>query len=122
MTNTPAAALSAESEHRSRPPVLLPLFLDFSLSVSKLVVLFTGLLSAGISLAVGAPLLIAGLRGGAAMLAVGLLVWTLNYCLMRNALAAAEEELRKEVEKSNAEAEVKAKKVDEPLSTLEREA
>jgi len=65
----------------------LPTLFDVSFSISKLVVLLIGALTAVISVTSGATALNAALRGCLAMFCIGLTLWMLNWIMVRESLA-----------------------------------
>jgi hypothetical protein len=71
----------------------IPYYLDFSLSVSQMVVVLLGILTAGISFFSGASWLAAAGRGCAAVISLGLITWTINWLLARNGINAVHREL-----------------------------
>jgi hypothetical protein len=77
------------TRHRER----IPYFLDFSLSVSQLVVVLLGMLTAGISFFAGASLFAAVGRGCVATISIGLVTWTINWMLSRNGIMGVNREL-----------------------------
>ena len=94
--------------------VPIPLMLDFSLSVSRLMVLLVGLMTCVVSLVSGASIPMIILRGSLAMLSVGLVMWAFNWVLARNSLELARLELMAELEKMKAQQQENA-----PASTVE---
>lgn len=91
----------------------VPLLIDFTLTTSRLIVLSVGLGIAAFSLISQATILAAAIRGGAAALSVGLVMWVINWLLARQALDAAIEELE---QKQKEEEELP------PESTMELQA
>ena len=73
----------------------LPLFLETSLTLSRFLVLAAGTATVLVSLRSGAPLWMTALRGGGALLSVGLILWLANWALAKNALDAALADLQK---------------------------
>jgi hypothetical protein len=82
-----------EKKTQSGQKEKLPYYLDFSLSVSQLVVVLLGILTAGISFFSGASLLAAVGRGCAATISLGLVTWTINWYLARNGIIAVHRDL-----------------------------
>jgi hypothetical protein len=67
--------------------------LDYSFSVSKLVVILVGIITAGISVVSGATVLVAGIRGGLAILAIGIIFWLVNWILSKGSMDATVKEI-----------------------------
>lgn len=65
----------------------LPALFDISFSISKLVVLLIGVLTAAISVISGATAVHAALRGCLAMFAIGITLWMINWIMVRESLA-----------------------------------
>jgi len=111
MSKTDPSSLSAPAQP-GRPDILpSPLLLDFSLTVSRLVVLGVGLATGLLSALAGATLWAVALRTGLAILGLGLLLWGLNTLVNHNAL---------EIVHHAAEGTHPA--VEQPLSTIEKHA
>ncbi|MCI0521612.1 MAG: hypothetical protein L0Z70_15315 [Chloroflexi bacterium] len=100
----------AEKPKRSLKDARVPLMLDFALTVAKVVVLLAGVLTAVISALAGAVVPAILLRGAAAMLSLGALVWIVNYWLARDTLEIARQEALQTLEKAREE---------RPASTVE---
>jgi hypothetical protein len=97
----PAAADEKDTKpHPASTP--LPVMIDFSLSVSKLLVLLVGLMTVIVSVFSGATPPMTALRGGMAMFTVGLCVWAFNWLLSRNSLELARQDLMREMEAAKA--------------------
>lgn len=79
----PASAPGGQTEEMSKPAIHLPL-LDFTLSVAKATVALTGALMAVMSTISGAKVMTTMLRSGAAMLAVWLMFWLVNWIIAHN--------------------------------------
>jgi hypothetical protein len=80
-SNTPEKKPNGKSSSNS-----LPVLFDVTFSISKLIVLFIGLLTAGISVASGATTVSAAMRGCLAMLAIGITLWLINWIMVRESL------------------------------------
>jgi len=89
----------------------IPIMLDFTLTIAKVIVILVGLATFTLSLLAGCSLQIVALRTGTAMFSIGLLLWLSNWLLSRNALEA----LRAEIIKAQHPAE-------DSHSTIERQA
>jgi hypothetical protein len=72
--------------------------LEFTFSVSKLVVLFTVIVVAALSIFAGASLVDVLTRTGSAMLSVGLLAWLFNWLIARKSIETVRLELGQEAE------------------------
>ncbi len=85
--NTASAPKENEAK-ASTPPShpSLPYILDFSFSVSNLMILLSGVIVTTLSLFVGVPLIHAVIRGGLTMLGLGAVIWLLNYYLSNQVL------------------------------------
>ncbi len=81
----------------------LPHLIDFSLSVAQLAVVLVGLATILLSLGSGVSLWMVALRGGAAMVSLGLLLWLVNWLISKGSLELVRQELLKELEKKRAE-------------------
>jgi hypothetical protein len=92
---------SVEDHPRPKPANELPFMLDFALSVTQLVVILTGLITLAVSLFSGAVLGMAAVRAGVAVLAVGLVLWLVNYLLARNSLEAVRMQMVSELERTH---------------------
>lgn len=77
-------------------PSPLPLLIDFTISLAKILVIIIGMVTALVSIASGATVFMATLRSAAAMLAIGLLLWLANWMVSRDSLRMAKEEMVKE--------------------------
>lgn len=66
----------------------LPLFLDFTLSISQIVVVVMGGLTTGLSLYAGASLIVAVARGCVAILSIGIIGWLINWLFSHNGIQA----------------------------------
>ena len=95
---TPANDKQEQAEDKPKQPVHLPLLLDFTLSVAKVTVALIGALTAVLSTIAGASVVITVLRSGAAMLAVGLMFWLVNWIIAHNFLEITQKELAHELE------------------------
>lgn len=102
-----------EGQSQRKPANELPFLLDFALSVTQLVVILTGLVTMAVSLFSGAVLWMAAVRAGAAVLAVGLVLWMANYLLARNSLTSIRLQVVSELERAHR---------DEAASTVEKTA
>lgn len=92
----------------------LPFMLDFSLSVSSMVVIMVGILTTIISAFSGAALWMTAVRGGVAVVVVGLVLWTVNWIIARDSLEMARLEMIDAMEKASLDNDVE--------STIEIEA
>jgi hypothetical protein len=102
-----------EPAPKVKSPEGLPFMLDFSFSVSKLVVILLGLVTLFVSLISGAVLWMATLRSAAAMLSVGFLLWLLNWLISRDSLEIVRQEILRNMEEAQ---------VEEVASTVEKVA
>jgi uncharacterized membrane protein len=82
-----------QSEEARKASVRVPLLIDFTLSVAKIIVILVGILTAAISILAGATVLIAAVRSAAAILVVGLTFWMVNWWIASYALEAVRLEL-----------------------------
>ncbi|MGB9673626.1 MAG: hypothetical protein ACPL3P_05770 [Anaerolineales bacterium] len=73
----------------------LPYILDFSFSISNLIILLAGVITTSISLFHGAEVIWAVIRGGLAMLGLGAVIWLLNYYLANQVLEVAAKDFKK---------------------------
>lgn len=73
----------------------LPYILDFSFSVSNLLILLTGVIATTVSLTVGVPMIYAVIRGGLSMLGLGAVIWLLNYYLSNQVLKTIAKDFQK---------------------------
>jgi hypothetical protein len=64
---------------------------EFSLSISKVIVILVGIVITGLSMYRGADILSIGLRSGASMFAIGILLWMMNWIINNNMLETARE-------------------------------
>jgi hypothetical protein len=94
----------------------LPLLLETALSLTQLAVILVGVITTALSLIVGSTWLVSVLRGGVAIVVLGLLFWALNWLIARGMIEATVAEARA---KTQAEAEAERESV-EP--TMEMEA
>jgi hypothetical protein len=99
----------------------VPLLIDLSLLISRLVVVTVAALVITVSLLSGATIRDAAARGAVALAGIGLLAFILNWLLARSALDAAVIDLREEYERLHAEAQARAKAV-KAESTVELSA
>ena len=76
----------------------VPILLEFTITISQLVVLLVGVVIAVISILAKLEVIWIVLRSGIAMLGLGLLLWFANWFLAHDALDYAFTELKKEVE------------------------
>ena len=98
-------------EEAPKTVVRVPLLIDFTLSVAKMIVILVGILTAVISLIAGATLTVAALRSAAAIFSVGLAFWMVNWWIANYSLEAVRLELKEELEAEQ-----------HPPSTVERSA
>jgi hypothetical protein len=96
-----------------KAPERLPFLLDFSFSVSKMVVILLGLITLFVSLISGAVLWMATLRSAAAMLSVGFTLWLVNWLIARDSLEIVRQEILSRMEEAP---------VEEVASTVEKVA
>lgn len=75
-------------------PARIPFLLDFSLSLSSLLVVLASLLTAGLALLSGASLEVLAFRTGLVLLVSGLLAWLLNWLLARKILVIAQAQMK----------------------------
>ncbi len=94
----------------------LPLLLETTLSLTQLAVVLVGLITMVLSLIVGSTWLAAVLRGGVAIVVLGLLFWALNWLIARGMIEATVAEARAKME---AGAEGQDESIDQ---TMEMEA
>lgn len=92
----------------------LPFMLDFTFSVSSIVVMVMGILTTIISVFSGASLMMATIRGGIAVISVGFLLWVINWTLSRDSLEITRQELLVAIEDASSNKDVE--------STFEKEA
>jgi hypothetical protein len=102
-----------KARHGEKAP--LPFLVDFVLSVSQLVILLVGIVTAVVSVFSGAAIWMAGLRSAAAMISIGFLFWAASWMVSRGALEATRMEMLKAME----EAERQSQNV---VSTVEKSA
>lgn len=89
---------------RSAQPA--PLFFEMSITIARLLVLGVGVAVTLLSFLAGANLWAAALRGGSAILSLGLLTWLTNWFLVQDALKIATSELAKKSEREPVESTV----------------
>ncbi len=77
-----------DQENKQGSPKHIPFLLEFTLTVSRLVVILVGVLTALISVIAGAEIWVVALRTGAAILSLGFLTWSVNWLLSHNTLEA----------------------------------
>ncbi|GAB4475410.1 MAG: hypothetical protein Kow0088_12240 [Anaerolineales bacterium] len=94
---------------RQNPP--LPYLLDFSFTLASLIVLFAGVITAGLSILHGVSIVMAAVRGCVAIFSLGAVLWLLNYFLANQVIDTAIKDL-----------EAAKSKVDEVESTREVQA
>jgi hypothetical protein len=97
--------LFRKKKRPERQTVALPNLIDFSLSAAQLAVLLVGLATVLISIGSRASIWTVALRGGVAMVSLGLLLWLVNWMLSKGSLELARQELLEELEKQKAEQE-----------------
>ena len=85
----------------------LPTLLEVTFTISRMVVVITGVLTAGICYLYCADIFAAVLRGGAAVLALGFLAWLINWLIVHFAL-------------ENGLADLQARRDEAGLHTVER--
>jgi hypothetical protein len=90
---------TAAGKKGTRRGQTLPVLLDFTLSAAQLVVILVGLATTVVSIRSGAPIWMVALRGGAAMFAVGLVFWLVNWAISKGSLELIRRELMEEQEK-----------------------
>ena len=81
----------------------VPFLIDFSLSLSRLVIFLIGVLTTGISIYAGASISIATLRGCLAMISIGLVAWLITWFVSRNALEVLRRDINKVIQSSKNE-------------------
>lgn len=69
----------------------IPFYLEFSLTMSKVVVVLTGIIVTGLSWYRGADILNIGLRSGSSMLGVGIFLWSINLVICNISIDIAKE-------------------------------
>lgn len=94
-----------KNKQKKRQAGNLPQLLEVSLSISQLAVVLVGLATTLISMGSGAPLWMTALRGGAAMVSVGLVLWFVNWSLSKGSLEVIRQEIMQELEKKNEESD-----------------
>ncbi len=94
----------------------VPLLLELTLTIARLLVLLVGVIVVIVSLLAGVEIWLAVVRACVAMFVVGLLLWFANWFLARNTLDYAISERKKELEQE------KAQEADSVESTIERQA
>ncbi len=67
----------------------IPFLLEFSFTISKILIILTGTVIAGLSWYRGADLLNIGLRSGTAVLTLGIFLWAVNSVVCNNAIDIA---------------------------------
>jgi hypothetical protein len=88
------AAKGRDKQHAATLPVLL----NFSFSAAQLLVLFVGVVTTALSFLSGAPLWVVAVRGGAAMVSVGLVFWLVSWMIAKDTLEVAGQEALREME------------------------
>ena len=73
----------------------LPYILDFAFTMSNLIVLLTGIITTLVSLGSGNSIITSVFHSGLAMLALGLVIWFLNYYLSKRVLETAAKDFNK---------------------------
>ncbi len=102
-----AAGQEQQSESaKKKQPVPVPLLLDASITATQIVVLVVGVSTLVLSLLAGALMWVAALRGAAALLAVGLILWLANWHLARHTMEAAYAKLQQKAEKEPVESTI----------------
>ncbi len=79
----------------------LPALFDVTFSISKLVVLFIGILTSVISVISGANAFAAAMRGCLAMLAIGITLYLINWIMVRESLEGVLVKVNKLKEKNS---------------------
>lgn len=81
----------------------LPILLDFTFSVSSLVIFLIGIITMALSMFAGVDVLTAAMRGCVAMFGLGIPAWLINFHISQNALESIRLELAKakEAQKNN---------------------
>ncbi len=83
------AAEAQTAPRNDQPPAISPLLLDFSVTISRLVIIGAGLIIYFLSAAAGAELWMIALRTTSAMLCLGIFFWLFNSILNQNVLEIA---------------------------------
>lgn len=73
----------------------LPALFNVTFSISKLIVIFIGVAISVISIVSGATVFSAAIRGSLAMLAIGMILWLLNWIMVKESLAGVLEKVKK---------------------------
>ncbi len=73
----------------SRQPI--PFLLEFTLSISRVIVVLVAMVVAGLSWLRGADYLNIGLRSGTSLLAVGVILWAVNWAVSNNLIEVTRE-------------------------------
>ena len=71
---------------KSSSPSTLPVLFDVSFSISKLIIILIGVVTSVISVASGATILHAAIRGGLAILSIGIILWLINWIMVKESL------------------------------------
>jgi uncharacterized membrane protein len=93
---------TSKPEQSPRPATDIPLLLNLSLTISQLIIVVLGAITTILSLLVGAPVWIAALRGGVAILCVGLFMILANWFLAQRTFEAVIEELEEKQHNAHA--------------------
>ncbi len=112
MTQEKAGKLSqpAPASSQKVPTAMLPVFLEFSFTIAKTLIVIVGIATVIVSILAGASVWTVAMRGAITVLSLGFLLWLINWLFAHNIL---EKELD-DMEKSRAE--------DPTFSTVERRA
>ncbi len=72
----------------------LPYLLDFSFSLTTLIILFAGVATVLLSIVNGSTILMAAVRGAVAIFGLGAVLWLLNYFLAHQVIQTASKDLK----------------------------
>ena len=81
--------------HESGKDLRLPVYLEASLTFSRILVMLLGISVTLISLSVGSTIQASAMRGGVAALLMGLFTWFLNWYLNQCSLEEISDEVKK---------------------------
>ena len=84
----------------------IPFLLETSLSFSQIAVISVGVIATVLAILVGSTWTTAVLRGGAASLSIGLLVWTINWIVARGMIQGTLVQVKEPAEVTEAEHKV----------------
>jgi hypothetical protein len=95
--------LAAKSAKNKEKKYRLPMLLEFIYNASFIIVAVAGILTAGISLLSGTPILLASVRVVVTVIVVGVLMWLISLIVTNGTLKAINEEYRERLEKEEEE-------------------